>query len=82
LTQIRGVSAALSARLNELGVYTYRQIAAWDENQVREFSQRLAFKDRITREQWIQQARGLNEARNQTLDLADHPQQHLSDGAS
>lgn len=82
LTQIRGVSAALSARLNELGVYTYRQIAAWDENQVREFSQRLAFKDRITREQWIQQARGLNEARNQTLDLGAHPQQHLSDGAS
>lgn len=82
LTQIRGVSGALAVRLNELGVYTFRQIAAWDENQLREFSQRLAFKDRITREQWIQQARSLNEARNQILDLVDQPQPHLSDGAS
>ncbi len=70
LTLIRGVSAALASRLNELGVHTFRQIAAWDENQVREFSQRLSFKDRIAREQWIEQARSLNEARSLILDGA------------
>jgi NADH-quinone oxidoreductase subunit E len=61
LTQIRGISSTLAARLAELGIYTFRQIAAWDDNQVREFSHRLAFKDRIDREQWVEQARALAE---------------------
>lgn len=56
LTALNGVAQGLAQRLNELGVYTYSQIAEWNEDHVREFSSRLAFKDRIQREQWVEQA--------------------------
>ncbi len=35
------------------------EVAAWDEDRVKEFSARLAFKDRIYRERWVEQARKL-----------------------
>jgi hypothetical protein len=63
LTKIKGIATVLEKRLHELGVHTYRQIASWEENHVREFSSRLAFKDRIAREKWVEQARALNESR-------------------
>lgn len=56
LTALHGVAQGLAQRLNELGVYTYSQIAEWNEDHMREFSSRLAFKDRIQREQWVEQA--------------------------
>lgn len=59
LTALKGVASTLERRLQVLGVYTYEQIASWTPDQVREFSARLAFKDRIEREQWVEQAREL-----------------------
>jgi len=59
LTRIRGIAAVLEKRLHDLGVHTYRQIASWNEAHVRAFSARLAFKDRIVRERWVEQARVL-----------------------
>lgn len=59
LTALKGVASTLEQRLHTLGVYTYEQIASWTHDQVREFSTRLAFKDRIEREQWVEQAREL-----------------------
>ena len=56
LTELKGIAEVLQHRLNDLGVYTYAQIAAWNEEHVREFSSRLAFKDRIQREHWVEQA--------------------------
>jgi NADH-quinone oxidoreductase subunit E len=56
LTVLKGISRVLEQRLNEIGIYTYAQIAAWDEDRVKEFSARLAFKDRIRREHWVAQA--------------------------
>ncbi len=63
LTKIKGIATVLDKRLHELGIHTYRQIASWDDSHIREFSSRLAFKDRIAREHWVEQARSLNEAR-------------------
>ncbi len=63
LTKIKGIATVLEKRLHELGIHTYRQIASWDDSHIREFSSRLAFKDRIAREHWVEQARSLNEAR-------------------
>jgi predicted flap endonuclease-1-like 5' DNA nuclease len=63
LTRIKGIASVLEKRLHDLGVYTWRQIASWEERHIREFSSRLAFKDRIVREKWVEQARSLNEAR-------------------
>ncbi len=59
LTVLKGVAPTLEQRLQTLGVYTYEQIAGWTQDQVREFSSRLSFKDRIQREQWVEQAREL-----------------------
>lgn len=59
LTAIKGVSDVLEQRLHEFGVYNFDQIASWHEDQIREFSTRLAFKDRIQRERWVEQAQQL-----------------------
>lgn len=59
LTALKGIGKGLEQRLHELGVYTYAQIALWTEDQVAEYSSRLAFKDRIQREHWVAQAQGL-----------------------
>lgn len=56
LTKLHGIAQVLQQRLNEYGVYTYAQIAAWNEENIREFSSKLAFKDRIQREHWVEQA--------------------------
>ena len=60
LKRIKGISNILEGQLNEFGIYTYKQIAAWSPSQVREFSDRLAFKDRIDREKWVTQAKELS----------------------
>lgn len=59
LTRLQGVSPAIQNRLQELGIYRLQQIATWNQTHVREFSRRLAFKDRIERERWVEQARRL-----------------------
>jgi predicted flap endonuclease-1-like 5' DNA nuclease len=66
LTLIKGIAGVLAKRLHDLGVHTFHQIASWDEDHVRAFSNRLAFKDRITREGWVEQARTLEKARQST----------------
>ncbi|WP_184208468.1 hypothetical protein [Prosthecobacter dejongeii] len=57
LTRLQGISPTLQNRLQELGIYRFQQIASWNHSHVREFSRRLAFKDRIERERWVEQAR-------------------------
>jgi len=59
LTALKGIARVLEQRLHEFGIYTYEQIAAWTEDQIKEFSSRLAFKDRIHREKWVEQAQKL-----------------------
>ena len=60
LTKIKGIATFLEKRLHELGIYTFQQTASWEERHIREISSRLAFKDRIVREKWVEQASGLN----------------------
>ncbi len=63
LKNIKGVGRVLSDKLNGFGVYTYRQIAAWDDAIIAEFSTRLSFKDRIKRDDWVAQAKALHKAK-------------------
>lgn len=60
LTQISGVAKVLSGKLNDFGVYTYRQIALWKKTQIDEFSERLTFKDRVGRDNWVGQCKKLH----------------------
>ena len=57
LTRVRGIDGELAAKLNELGVAQYADIAAWSSNHVRTISEALGFSGRIERENWIEQAR-------------------------
>lgn len=60
LSHLKGVAHVIERKLNDYGVYTFKQIALWNEENIREFSHHLAFKDRIHREQWVEQARELH----------------------
>ena len=60
LTVLKGVGDVIEKQLNGMGVFTLKQIALWTESQAREISNRLAFKDRVLREHWREQARKLH----------------------
>lgn len=57
LTRIKGIGPKLSKRLNELGIYHYKQIADWSSDEAHWVDDYLAFKGRVAREDWVQQAR-------------------------
>ena len=59
LKQLSGVGPALEKKLNENGVTTFAQIAAWKKNDIEEFDEKLSFKGRIEREGWVAQAKKL-----------------------
>lgn len=59
LTAIKGIGPKLSAQLNELGVFHYRQIAAWTPADGEWIDEYLAFKGRVARENWVEQAAAL-----------------------
>ena len=59
LELIAGVGPKLAETLNELGVYHYDQIAEWQESDVEWVDTHLNFPGRITRENWIEQAKAL-----------------------
>ncbi|MGV6848607.1 MAG: 50S ribosomal protein L21 [Marinibacterium sp.] len=59
LKKLSGVGPALEKKLNEAGVTTFAQIAAWGEAEIAEFDEKLSFKGRIEREGWVAQAREL-----------------------
>ena len=61
LTQIKGIGPKLSDMLNEVGIYHYRQIAAWSEADGEWIDDKLAFKGRVAREEWVAQASALAE---------------------
>ena len=57
LTQIKGIKGVLSDQLHALGIRTWRQIAEWNDDDLRAFSELLAFKNRATRDHWQEQAK-------------------------
>jgi predicted flap endonuclease-1-like 5' DNA nuclease len=58
LTRMKGVGPKVAAMLNGLGVTRYDQIAAWSDDDVTRIDAQLGtFKGRVTRDQWVEQAR-------------------------
>lgn len=62
LTRIKGIKNVISEQLRAHGIRTWRQIAEWNDDELRAFSELLAFKNRATREKWKEQARLLHES--------------------
>ena len=61
LTSIKGVGKVLEKRLHAVGIYRYKQVAQWTDEQVEDFSQRLSFHDRIQRDRWREQCIDLHD---------------------
>jgi len=59
LKQLSGVGPALEKKLHDAGVTTLAQIAEWTDAHVAEMDEKLSFKGRIQREDWIAQAKKL-----------------------
>lgn len=59
LTQIKGIGPKLSSTLNALGIFHFTQIAEWTPEQCEWIDDHLAFKGRVQREGWVEQARQL-----------------------
>ncbi len=57
LKRISGIAEVLEKRLNDFGIYTFRQVMEWKPLEIEEFSRLLAFRDRIDRDDWQGQAR-------------------------
>lgn len=59
LKLIKGVGKLNEARLNEEGITSFAQVAAWKKADIAEFDDKLNFKGRIERDQWVPQAKVL-----------------------
>lgn len=59
LKAISGVGPALEKKLNGLGVYRYEQIGSWTKAEIKWVDDRLKFRGRIERDDWVKQARKL-----------------------
>lgn len=56
LSQISGVGPVIVKKLNALGVTTFAQIAAWTPEDITDMDEKLSFKGRIDRDDWLKQA--------------------------
>jgi predicted flap endonuclease-1-like 5' DNA nuclease len=68
LKQINGIGPSIEKTLHELGIWHFRQIAAFTPDNIAWVDQRLRFKGRIAREDWVGQASRL--AAGETIDQA------------
>ena len=59
LKKITGVGPVLEAKLKDLGVTRYEQIANFSDEDLEKIDQALNFKGRIQRDDWVGQARSL-----------------------
>ena len=61
LKQIDGVGPVLEKKLNEYGIYHFWQIVAFSPEDIAKIDEDLNFKGRIDRDDWIKQAKALQE---------------------
>ncbi|HWJ87391.1 MAG TPA: helix-hairpin-helix domain-containing protein [Pelagibacterium sp.] len=59
LTKIKGIGPKTVAMLHENGIYRFDQIATWDAEAIEDMNERMSFRSRVERENWIEQARDL-----------------------
>ena len=59
LKLISGVGPKLEGVLHGLGVYQFGQVASWKKKDIKWVDDRLQFKGRIERDEWIKQAKKL-----------------------
>ncbi len=61
LKKVKGIGPGIEKLLHSTGVYYYKQIAEWTDDHVTWIDHKLQFPGRITRENWISQAKILRD---------------------
>jgi predicted flap endonuclease-1-like 5' DNA nuclease len=59
LRKIKGIGPKIESSLHALGVFHLAEIAGWTDADIERIDAHLAFKGRIRRERWVEQAREL-----------------------
>lgn len=60
LMLINGIGSRLAALLGDIGIFHFDQVAGWTDDEIAEVDAKLgAFKGRIVRDQWVEQAQAL-----------------------
>lgn len=61
LKDIKGIETVLEPVMHGIGIYTFRQIARWTQDDIEQVRESLQqFKTRIERENWVEQAKELH----------------------
>jgi len=60
LTRIKGIGMKIEEALNDIGIYHFDQIAAWDAENIAWADSTLGFPGRAEREEWVAQAKALH----------------------
>ena len=63
MKQISGVGPVLEKKLNEYGIYHYKQIAGLKKADAAKLDDDLALKGRIEKDDWIKQVKELMKAK-------------------
>lgn len=64
LKELNGVGPSMVEKLHANGIYTFEQIAGWTAEDVASFDELLSSKGRIERDEWVAQARALQEKKH------------------
>lgn len=59
LSLISGIGPTIEKKLRAAGINTWTQISQWSEADIAKWNEELALRGRITREEWVEQAREL-----------------------
>ena len=63
LLDIVGIGPVNEVQLHALGIYHFRQIAAWSPENIKWVAERIKFPTRIVRENWMKQAAEMEKAK-------------------
>ena len=61
LKKLKGVGPGLEKKLHTAGITSFAQIAAWGPDEIAAMDEKLSFKGRIDRDDWVGQAKILSE---------------------
>ncbi len=68
LTKINGLGAFTAKKLNEIGIFTYEQIAGWGDDMVEHITKEIEFiPGRIQKDKWVEQAAQLQKNKKTKL---------------
>jgi large subunit ribosomal protein L21 len=59
LSLIAGIGPTIEKKLRAAGVTSWNEIASWGEAEIEKWNEELKLRGRITREEWVEQAREL-----------------------